>query len=914
MRQGWVFVLMALAVVGVVLFFLWSDGPAETDLDRGGTVAADDPALVTGDLSTASGAGSVASAGASPRSRRPSLFGRGQLRVGVANVVGRLVDHATQTPVAQAALLLRGRGYAGEEVASEVASDAEGRFRMRDVAAGDDFALEIRRGESVERVVEGVVLEAGRVCDLGTIWLGEVGALEGRVEDLEGKPLAKAEVRVLQGRFTQEQMMKDFVGFLTQLDRDPVAVGTGTTDAAGRFRIEALPPGPITVIANAPGHRQGARAVEMTAGGAIGGAIVLHLGEAEPITGRVLDAAGHGVGKARVAFLDQQDDEFGFVGRKFVETGEDGSFRVDAPPPARSLLAIVAADGYPTLFAEVAGERSGLEFTLHGGATLGLSFLFDDTGKPVSDAAIVVMVSEREAFGESGTFLTGTTDGEGHIELPALPGFVGMVVLQHPEFGTSLYSPQQDMMMGNAGVLMEGPEKIELGLGRKDVEFRVPRGVAVHGRVTDPGGHPVAGAVVSTRGGLFGMGQGAQTLSDEEGKYRFTTPKSGQVPVIAHADGYVQAPETRLVEVPEGATELAHDVTLLPAAEVEGLVVDPAGAPLAGIEVSIRADRGEGDVTFEDSFDFGEAQPVRAISDARGRFLLSNVAPGATYFLLGRGEGFVLSRSETFDVGKGGAKQRAPRLELARGASLDVTVLDVSGVPLRGADVEVRVERADGLTWSAQDPWTPFAHVATDAAGKATVDDLPAGTVTLVAHGDDAAPTRKRITIAADAPPPPVVALQLRPSATLRGRVVDQHANPVTTGHLWMDTTLEVVRPGEQASTQADAGWVQPQGSRVDAQGKFEFAHVPVGVTVELSFNADGYEGTSMEVADVWSPVELVVKKLDPAVQELQARMMAVYRTMAQAKDDAERAALAAELEEIQAELVRLQGKAAEAD
>ncbi len=765
-------------------------------------------------------------------------------------------------------------------------------------------------GETPARVVDGLVLDAGKVLDLGTLWLGEAGTLEGRVVNLEGRGMAAAEIRVLQGRFTQEQILEDFVGFLTRLDREPTAVGTGEADASGRFRIEGLPPGKITVIARVPGHHQAIQGAAMTAEGAVGGPLVLRVSEAEPLVGRVLDSGGQGVAGARLAFLDQRDDEFGFVGRHFVETGDDGRFRADAPPRARELVAIVTAEGYPTLFAELGAARDDLVFTLRGGATLHLRFVFDDSGRPVPGAAVVAMVSENEGMGEVGTFLTGITDDDGRIELDALPGFVGMVMLQHPEHGSSLYSPQAGMMMGG-GLLIEGPEKLQLTEGRNEVELRVPRGVFLHGTVRDTEGEAVAGAVVSTSGGPFGIGKGIETVTDDEGRYRFIAQGVGMFRVHAEAAGYVQDPTTHLVERPEGKAEIAHDITMLTAARVEGMVVDPKGAPAAGIEVEIRRDATGADVSDGAPMPMGDEARARSISDGRGRYVIEDVAPRTRYVVVGRGEGFVVSQSEPFSVAEAGARTRAPRLQLTRGAAIDVEVIDAAGEPLRGADVEVRVERKDGLQWSSRDAWTPFVQLVTDGSGKARVQHLPDGEITIVAHGAEAAPARARLEVENGQAQPGPVLLRLRPSTTLRGRVVDQHGAPAARGFVSAGTWVGQ-GAGENASGVDDANWMPHQSTRTDEEGRFALDHVPVGARFELAFYAEGYDPATVKVEDVWSEVAVVVNKIDPEIQrrkaELRERMMAVFREMASAESTSEREALQAELQAIQAEMGRLQG------
>jgi hypothetical protein len=88
---------------------------------------------------------------------------------------------------------------------------------------------------------------------------------------MDGKGLAGAKIRVLQSRFSEQEMLEDFVGFISTLDREPAPVARGTSGPSGRSCIEGVPPGPITVVARMPGYHQAVRTVAMTKDGATGG-------------------------------------------------------------------------------------------------------------------------------------------------------------------------------------------------------------------------------------------------------------------------------------------------------------------------------------------------------------------------------------------------------------------------------------------------------------------------------------------------------------------------------------------------------------------------------------------------------------------------------------------------------------------
>ena len=900
MSRTWVIVILVLAAIAVAAFLARSQVPDLDDpdpMDRDGSEASSDPKVEPGAQDPS--AGSDAEAG------RPTLFGRAHVRIGLGDAIGRLQDFVTKEAVPGATLRLTGTGYGGEEVAVEAESAADGRFQLPSIPAGEDLELAVIVKSENVRTLGGLVVSAGRVEDLGTIWLGEAGTLEGRVLGMDEKGIRGAEVRVLQGKFSQEMMMEDFFGFLSTLDRDPVPVARGESDGAGRFRIEGVPPGPITVIARVPNHHQAIKSAAMTKDGAVGGPVELRVTEAEPIAGRVVTEDGQGFAGARIGFLNQETDDNGYLGRRFVETGPDGSFRVDSPPPARELIAIVAAEGFPTLFSEVEGDRSALEFMLVGGSRLTLRIVHDDDGEPIPDASVVTMLAESEDMGNSGTILTGHTDGAGQIEFAARPGYVNMILVQHEEYGSSMYSPQFAAFAGAAALALKGPPKLPVAAGDNTAELRMLRGVIVHGIITGEAGRPLEGATVKISGGMSGLGLGSKALTDASGAYRLASPATESLMVLVEASGFVQDPATRTVRSVPGAVEIEHHVVMRQAARVGGQVLGKAGAPAAGIQVQVRPVKEE-DGPHDLVVSASALTAGTVITDARGRFLIEDVTPGGEYYLMGRGEGYVVTTSERFRVEKGGHTVRAPLLKLEQGVVVKVEVRDPYGDVVSGADVDVNIEPAKKVYWDENWRWRPFAKLRTSASGTVDAKDLPDGEVTFTARADGAAPARMKITLSAASRPTAPVVVRLRPAVTISGTVVDQHGDAVKAGYLGVG---QIPRPPGEGEAPV---WIPSQNTHTDSQGRFELRDIPAGVSVHLSFHAEGYRHKSTQIEDGASDLQLVVHRIDPEVhrrqQALQAEMMTLYGRMQNAQDEAEREAIMEEVQELQREISALSG------
>lgn len=158
-----------------------------------------------------------------------------------------------------------------------------------------------------------------------------------------------------------------------------------------------------------------------------------------------------------------------------------------------------------------------------------------------------------------------------------------------------------------------------------------PDAPAILGRVLDPSGEPVAGAIVY-EGSLAQVSMALrfpdnprrpQVGTDELGAFRLEVPPDAAPPVFvvsAHADGFA-ASEERLVELAPGGSRDGVELVLREGAWVEGQVFGIDHAPIAERLIQLS------------SPDLGEFRKV--VSDADGRFREGPLNPGpwraATY-------------------------------------------------------------------------------------------------------------------------------------------------------------------------------------------------------------------------------------------------------------------------------------------
>ena len=214
----------------------------------------------------------------------------------------------------------------------------------------------------------------------------------------------------------------------------------------------------------------------------------------------------------------------------------------------------------------------------------------------------------------------------------------------------------------------------------------------VRGHVVHADGAPAHGAqiVVSRSGGLEVMVAG---VADAAGRFELPAV-GGWVLVGARLSGFAPSPL-------QTCTTL-RDMELIlpgPGAALDGVVVDSAGAPVAGAHVWIAGGRGR-DQWFDPRGFLSETRSAARIkSDADGRFHAIDL-PAGELSLVVRADGHAPLRRYVETV----AGEEVPvRCELADGCALRGVVVDGEGQPVVGAFVlldgslaELRTTGADG--------------------------------------------------------------------------------------------------------------------------------------------------------------------------------------------------------------------------
>ena len=494
-----------------------------------------------------------------------------------------------------------------------------------------------------------------------------------------------------------------------------------------------------------------------------------------------------------------------FVGD--VTSAERGAFVFSAVPDGDCALE-ARADGY--VQAGPAPGAAPLTVAIVGGAAaervvLRLARAATITGRveseagPVAGAALSVLylagpdaASDQSDQGAWSLASRVVSDASGAFALTALPPGRVQVLAEHAAYA-----------------LGESAEFVLRSGGREDgVVIQLAGGGRVTGVVADPRGAPVPDADVR-------FGDDTTTVlarSDSLGRFVVKSVPAGTTSLVAWALGYAPGTATA-IEVAPGETA---NVTLRLEREpgVLGVVVDPAGRPVAGATVHASAD---GKVI---------PRPRAAETDQGGRFWIREVPPSATGLYATHPDH---ARSETAPIVTA-ARNLDMVLRLTPGAMLVGRVVDEAGRPV--AHFVARVSQGEDAGADRR-----MLNVA-DPGGAFEARGLSVGTwrVRVTAPGypaAESAPVALAAGVTGD-----VGVIRLERGANVRGRVVRA------------GTALGIAG----ARVRLDGMGADGGGPSVatDAEGRFLLAALPAVDRLTLSVAADGF--TSKLVSGVAVP------------------------------------------------------------
>ena len=291
------------------------------------------------------------------------------------------------------------------------------------------------------------------------------------------------------------------------------------------------------------------------------------------------------------------------------------------------------------------------------------------------------------------------------------------------------------------------------------IEVLLVPGAVVFGRVVDPRGRPVVGAVVAAqreeRAALPFEAPLEKTGTD--GRFEVAGLAAGTYTLTArHADF---APGVRVGLSVERDTAVSADLVLEPGSRVAGRLVGETGRPLTG-QVALQEvdgrDAPRSLITL-----------LRVPAGPDGRFELPPL-PAASYVLAAVARGFAPQRIDVTVPPQGPKVVDAGEVILEAGIAIRGFVRDPAGGGVGGADVRAQTA---GPPFSA--PWTT-ADTQSEPDGAFVITGLSEGSYRVEARAPGFAPADQTAVPGGDA-----VVIELSPGGAVTGVVVDESGLPV---------------------------------------------------------------------------------------------------------------------------------------
>lgn len=638
----------------------------------------------------------------------------------------------------------------------------DGFFRIEDRRPGETLNLGAYRAGYAAAGVPGVQVPSDKPV---RIVLQPTSAVEGRVVDPDGRPIAGATVFA----FASDPMRMGRFRF-----DGPSGPGPATSDEDGLFRVEGVEPGTIEVRAAAAGYQAAQiKNLEARPGQDLKGVEVV-LSPGAVVEGRVLSPSGRPVAGARVAVAELESRGGQFNPSGAISDGE-GRYRMDGIAPGPRAVEAEHPD-YRRALRELdvrLGENT-LDLTLEGGSEV-RGRVVDEGGAPVANARVSLRQGWRswelpsDTSGPDGSFnlssvpegtYTITAQKEGfandqegqelvvagasvagvEIKLSRGGAIAGQLlgleftelsrvqIRVHRDMRSGTVSPDGSYRIDNVApgtwrVVASLPDGSRQAEGEATLEAGVPE---VRLDLTFNEGHTLTGRVVRSGEPVVGGGvslASPQTASrfvstDHEGRFRFADLPSGEYRLMVLV-GRGESQHMEELEI-DGDRDVLVE---LRSVAVSGRVIDAGDRrPIANAEVTLVVPDGA-----------GQAFPVSTSTDSRGVFQLRGVSEGAW-------------------------RVRA----VATGYVPDEAAIQVADAPVEG--VEIALEATEGLTLEVVLPsGRPPQMVRTallDAAGRMVASDAHAvaedgrvrmttvapGNWELVLDADGAAPLSLQVT------------------------------------------------------------------------------------------------------------------------------------------------------------------------
>ncbi|MGA0058420.1 MAG: MSCRAMM family protein, partial [Planctomycetota bacterium] len=582
-----------------------------------------------------------------------------------ASIAGTVIDDRG-LPVAGAKVgvermreIAPGLQFSSVDEESQVETDENGYFLVSGVE-GPKVSLIARAAGHAQKTLGEIELGDGSVL----FRLDRLGRITGSLLDTEGQPIAGSRIS-LSGR----------------------AVEAVTTDAEGRFEIQDVAPGSVSLSAEGKGHVPVEGYTVHVVAGATVGNVTLRAETGAVLVATVVDAKGQPVSGAevRVTAAEEQGgmiDLGGGGGRirraraisigldageggspmRFLDggsllrkerTGPDGVARIAGLPTGSVRVSAEGKTDAPSRAVDLQIPRRGTVDTILSLRPAGLVLVrvVDATGQPAESVRFTLRGPENVPDAGQSPH-RGRTDPNGEATVAQLLEGSYSVVLELDAKPTALGGNGGFQFVigdGSGGESLESTRRTVQVIANTTAEvvLQKPLLTRVFGTVTAADG-PAAGVRVTLRADsdqpMFGGGSGNSATTSADGSFEIVDVAAGTYR-LEWGRGSQMVKHRDEIVVPAGVAEMRRDLDM-PVGILEVTAVDQDGAPVSGAAVRLSRMSGGGETVQRTrvafglalggpasdsggmtSFTFGDGS-TKVETDAQGRARIEDVPPG----------------------------------------------------------------------------------------------------------------------------------------------------------------------------------------------------------------------------------------------------------------------------------------------
>ena len=593
-----------------------------------------------------------------------------------------------------------------------------------------------------------------------------------------------------------------------------------TCDARGRFKLEGLAAGTVSVTATAPGLGRATRQSVL-----VGSAVDLYLQPGSTIAGSVRDEAGRAVKGAVVRVTAETPMQYLPPSERTDARGRFAIAGLDAGSYVVAVRAPTLAPAVSQVSVDGKGE-TGVELTLaEGGFASGR--LVDGTPRPTSGRLRIAVVDGVTLPQLVHDLVQAEAGSDGRFVLGPLPS--GDLTLEARAPGLA---PRE------VEVRLSGrPPSADLG------DIALESGLVLRGAVRDGTGTGIPGAfiIASSRG----QDRPIDATTEDDGSFVLAGLKARQLNVFVRAPGFAPIQETLTVGDDDVVLVLESGGTIV------GSVVDAKGQPVPGASLFGELENPDRSLMV--------APPYATADEGEGRFTMRDARPGR-YAIVASARGHASGNVSGVRV-TAGATTDAGIIRLRAGGTVRGTVKDSAGEPVPGANVRIE---ADGMSR----PLTSAAQ--SDGTGAFELNGVPPGRVNVRASHPAYAPGRvSGVVVEAEAAPAEAHVVMSR-GGRIEG-VARLRSGPPLAG---ARVTVGPRRSGPMIPPGMDGPYGSGEQALVQDDGSFAIERVAPGPSVLMLLMAGGgmeYSGTRNVMQR-----EIDVREGETTIVDLQAREVLV--------------------------------------